>query len=141
MTPIRIQRKRTKGFRLQSQSPDGAPVVSVCRPGKWGNPFRCVDDQIFTHAWHRRKISDPWIFVCGGNASDAARLFELTCEGDADTIDREYGVTQYVMFDIKYQMERLQLLPFHELRGKHIACFCAVGQPCHGDYILKKANQ
>lgn len=38
--PIRIQRRRTAGFRLQEQSPDGRPVVSVCRPGRWGNEFR-----------------------------------------------------------------------------------------------------
>lgn len=33
-TPLRIQRKRTKGWRM----PDGA--VSVTRPGRFGNPFR-----------------------------------------------------------------------------------------------------
>lgn len=32
--PKRIQRKRTKGWRM----PEGA--VSVTRPGKWGNPFQ-----------------------------------------------------------------------------------------------------
>lgn len=32
--PIRVQRKRTKGFRLPPNT------VSVTRPGKWGNPFR-----------------------------------------------------------------------------------------------------
>mgnify|MGYP001613092881 CR=1 FL=1 len=32
--PQRIQRKRTKGWRM----PDGA--VNVCRPGPWGNPWR-----------------------------------------------------------------------------------------------------
>jgi hypothetical protein len=31
--PQRIQRKRTKGWRM----PEGA--VSVCRPGRWGNIF------------------------------------------------------------------------------------------------------
>ena len=31
--PLRIQRKRTKGFKL----PPGA--VCVTRPGRWGNPF------------------------------------------------------------------------------------------------------
>lgn len=39
MAPQRIQRKRTAGFRLQAQSPDGRLVKSVSRPGKWGNPF------------------------------------------------------------------------------------------------------
>jgi|SRR6185437_1060278 len=33
MAPKRIQRKRTKGWKL----PEGA--VCVTRPGKWGNPF------------------------------------------------------------------------------------------------------
>ncbi len=32
--PLRIQRKRTKGYRL----PKGA--ICVSRPSKWGNPFR-----------------------------------------------------------------------------------------------------
>ena len=35
--PLRIQRKRTKGYRL----PAGA--VCVHRPTKWGNPFRVMD--------------------------------------------------------------------------------------------------
>lgn len=34
MTPRRIQRKRSKGWRL----PPGAVIVT--RPGKYGNPFR-----------------------------------------------------------------------------------------------------
>lgn len=32
--PIRIQRKRTKGWRMPPNT------VSVTRPGKWGNPWR-----------------------------------------------------------------------------------------------------
>lgn len=31
--PVRVQRKRTKGFRMP------AGVIYVGRPGKWGNPF------------------------------------------------------------------------------------------------------
>lgn len=37
--PVRIQRKRTKGFNLQAATPNGLPVVYVGRPTKWGNPF------------------------------------------------------------------------------------------------------
>ena len=33
MEPQRIQRKRTKGWRMPENT------VSVCRPGRWGNPF------------------------------------------------------------------------------------------------------
>ena len=31
--PVRIQRKRSRGWRMPPNT------VSVCRPGKWGNPF------------------------------------------------------------------------------------------------------
>lgn len=37
--PIRIQRKRTKGFNLQKASTNGLPVVYVGRPTRWGNPY------------------------------------------------------------------------------------------------------
>lgn len=43
--PVRIQRKRTKGFNLQAASPNGLPVVYVGRPTKWGNPFSWVVDE------------------------------------------------------------------------------------------------
>ena len=32
--PIRVQRKRTKGWRMPPNT------ISVCRPGKWSNPFK-----------------------------------------------------------------------------------------------------
>ena len=38
VTPKRIQRQRTKGWRM----PEGA--VYVGRPTKWGNPYRVGDD-------------------------------------------------------------------------------------------------
>lgn len=37
MSPVRIQRKRTKGWRMPENT------VSVCRPGRWGNTFRVGD--------------------------------------------------------------------------------------------------
>lgn len=27
-----------------------------------------------------------------------------------------------------------------ELRGKNLACFCPIGQPCHADVLLEIAN-
>jgi hypothetical protein len=28
----------------------------------------------------------------------------------------------------------------HELRGRNLACWCALGEPCHGDVLLAMAN-
>ena len=29
----------------------------------------------------------------------------------------------------------------HELRGKNLACFCRLDQPCHADVLLELANE
>lgn len=38
MTPIRIQRKRTRGWKMPENT------KSVCRPGFFGNPFKVSND-------------------------------------------------------------------------------------------------
>ncbi len=44
--PKRIQRRRSKGWR----KPEG--VVSVTRPGKWGNPHKSIEHASFAkHAY------------------------------------------------------------------------------------------
>jgi len=139
ITPIRIQRRRTRGFNLQAQSPDGRPVVSVCRPGKWGNPFRCGGDQIFIHAGHRRKILDPWVLFSFGTVADSVRLFELVLNNNIEAIDAEFE--PHGMHDAIYHIERLAGLDKSVLKDKHLACFCPIGQPCHADTLLKLANQ
>lgn len=30
--------------------------------------------------------------------------------------------------------------PLDELRGKNLACWCPLGQPCHADVLLEMAN-
>ena len=44
MSPQRIQRKRTKGWKMPPNT------VSVCRPGKYGNPFYIINEE-----------GSPWI--------------------------------------------------------------------------------
>lgn len=38
MKPKRIQRKRTKGWKMP------ANTISVTRPGKWGNPYKIGEE-------------------------------------------------------------------------------------------------
>ena len=42
MTPVRIQRRRVKGWRMPENT------VSVTRPGKWGNPHVVGSDGVLT---------------------------------------------------------------------------------------------
>lgn len=108
--PIRIQRKRIKGFNLQAQSPDGRPVVSVCRPGKWGNPF---------------KVN------CNTSPAQAVRLFSVALQ--TVQLDEELTADEFVRF--AWMQSNAE-----QLRGKHLACFCALDAPCHADVLLELAN-
>ena len=104
--PIRIQRKRSAGFNMQAQSPDGRPVVSVCRPGKWGNPF-----------------------VIGVDAPGPRTAVEAFRTWVAGIHTRCGWQAPPTLFDIQA-----------DLRGKHLACFCAPDAPCHADVLLELAN-
>ena len=64
MTPKGIQRKRTKGWRM----PPGA--VNVCRPSKWGNPFKAG-------GWMKNPAAGPGVVMTYVRDSEhAVRLFK-----------------------------------------------------------------
>lgn len=120
--PIRIQRRRTKGFNLQAQSPDGREVVSVCRPGKWGNYFRPVkeDGKYFIKDLEENYWGDTqYGYILEAATQRCVELYESRLEGLLLT----------------------KKLNLSELRGKHLACFCKIGEPCHADTLLKLSNQ
>lgn len=88
--PQRIQRKRTKGWRM----PAGA--VYVGRPTCFGNNFSIA----------------------------------------------EYG-RKLAVFNFRQRMRNMQLINpsfFDLLRGKDLACWCPLDQPCHADVLLEIAN-
>lgn len=70
--PCRLQRKRTKGFRLQelSREINGLPAVVVSRGTKWGNPFKYTDKEhqfLYYKLWLERRAhilleEREWIF-------------------------------------------------------------------------------
>ena len=102
--PKRIQRKRTKGWRM----PKGA--VYVGRPTKWGNPYNIGDPAPIT--------GDP---MDRADVVEAYR-FEASC---AD------------IFNGAAYTKEVQRV----LRGKDLACWCPLDQPCHADVLLDIANR
>lgn len=116
MTPQRIQRKRTKGWRM----PEGA--VYVGRPTKWGNPVRIVPvhragpfdlerDGVGFVGQHTGLHSARW---------SAARRFR-------DLVN--LGLLAPSIADIR-----------STLRGHDLCCWCPLDQPCHADVLLELAN-
>ena len=112
--PRRIQRKRTKGFRL----PDG--VVCVTRPGPWGNPFTI---QSCLEAGYAETEAD-------------ARALCVECFEDwllkGDLSEWWFGASRD-----NWQWMRDNL---STLDGKTLACFCPLDRPCHADVLAKYAE-
>jgi hypothetical protein len=88
MKPKRIQRKRTKGWKMPPNT------VYVGRPTKWGNPYRVT---------HNTPLARVLIHF---------RQSALSMQNEIQA----------------------------ELRGKDLACWCPLDQPCHADVLLEIAN-
>lgn len=108
--PKRIQRQRTKGWRM----PEGA--VYVGRPTAWGNPFPVG---VYGHE----------------GAVDRFRRW-LTGEMSG----REESESTHLTFNLTGARHRLRRTGLHELRGKDLVCWCPLDQPCHADVLLAIAN-
>lgn len=110
--PRRIQRQRIAGWKMP------ANTVYVGRPTKWGNPFTVEPETCCP--------------TCG----------QLTSTGTTPA----QAVEAY-----RYFMAHPQNLKGHampsldsvrtELRGKDLACWCPLDQPCHADVLLELANE
>ena len=111
--PVRIQLKRTKGWRLQeaSRAINGLDAVKVDRTTRWGNHIVVGEEQGVGYA--------PW------TAAEAVAAYREDTEYAMET-DRPDGA------------EPLDLSP---LRGKNLACWCKPGEPCHADVLLELANE
>lgn len=114
--PMRVQRKRTKGFRLPPNT------VSVCRPGKFGNPFK--PDECRAAGY---KGTDLEIKKCCVLA-----FREWLCDKD--------GSLNW-QGDKADQAKAAILDGLESLRGKNLACFCKLDEPCHADVLLELANK
>ena len=40
----------------------------------------------------------------------------------------------------KLYVQHLELIDFASLRGRNLACWCPLDQPCHADVLLELAN-
>ena len=115
--PIRIQRKRAKGWKMPENT------VYVGRPTKWGNPFKgehAKDSFEDLVRQVRDDYNDHVAYCCGyDKAPMSADNYYATYRGTgAPRLDR-----------------------IHELRGKNLACWCRLDQPCHADVLLEMANK
>jgi len=116
--PQRIQRKRTKGWKMPENT------VYVGRGSKWGNPFKIGE---FTQVMHKSSAYPYEMYMDSfkvvGN-SHAVQLFKTASDKRADWYHKDY------------------IFPcLEDLKGKNLACWCRLDQPCHADVLLEIANR
>ena len=132
--PVRLQRRRTKGFDLQALSLEvnGRPAVSVSRPSILGNPFS-VD--VFGRDWavelHSRWLEGE-LEGLGDNGLNALAWFNGDgCKGKF----REFESVAFTEWHLV-----VREIATDKLRGKNVACWCRQDQACHGDTLLQWAR-
>lgn len=88
-------------------------TVVVARPTPWGNPY---------------------VVGRNGTAADCVRLYRhLLCGYVA--------LSPRVDFDACVAAIRHARGHIEELRGRNLACWCAIGAPCHADVLLEIAGE
>lgn len=87
-------------------------TIVVSRPSKWGNPFVVGQDGNSESCvrWHAYLLNGYFVL---GATPDVEEMRTI----------RKYAVRN-----------------IHRLRGKNLACWCALGKPCHADTLLEWAN-
>ena len=101
-------------------------TVAVTRPTFFGNPF-------FIDGWHS---------IGNGKAGGYSRMSCWKEEHAGPSYefcgDNEKAVELYERYMKLYPLSEKNKA---QLRGKNLACWCPIGQPCHADVLLKIVNQ
>ncbi len=131
LTPVRVQRRRVKGWRMPENT------VFVGRGTVFGNalstctlphncalrPCACCDDATDGRNW-----------CC---VSAYREYLTSGVEGRPSTT----GLFRYALDAMAGYPTRTKLVArLPALRGKNLACWCALDQPCHADVLLELAN-
>jgi hypothetical protein len=115
--PQRIQRKRVKGWRMPGDA------VYVGRPTVYGNPFRVGVPFCGPTI---RTVQSP------AEAVDSFRAWVALDTLDPLCWDRDLIVAHV---HLAAALER------SDLRGRDLACWCPLDQPCHADVLIELANR
>jgi len=109
---MRLQRTRKKGWKKPENS------VYVGRRSKWGNPYKVIHNEVFFfHPYYKEWVAVATYYDNKMAMENMLRRYE------------EKILTKEFIKEIK-----------KELKGKHLLCWCKLGDPCHADILLKVAN-
>lgn len=144
--PKRIQRRRTKGWRM----PTGA--VYVGRPTIWGNPFRLGTRSALARV--PALDGSPWEYE-GRISADGMQHDYFHGDGTrtihhirymtaAECVDVYRAALTQPTQSLRLHVGNGQFLSVRDvvehLAGKDLVCWCPTWEPCHADVLLAVAN-
>lgn len=140
MAPIRLQRKRQKGWRKPENS------VIVDRTSRWGNPFRVV-----------KRLDGTFDVITLAGIIYTMLLWNYKRDDEVTVFQTELEATEYAILLYKrkmfpYTYWKKDVMSFiterenrseieKQIAGKNVICFCHPDSPCHADVLLEEANR
>ena len=119
---------RTKGWRMP------ANTKYVGRRTKWGNPYRVMWFVEGPAEWN--VPNGGWKVVSQDGTLMSYNALKLPAIYTSIRLYRRY------IEKIETDRKRAMLPSFLEpLKGKNLACWCPLDQPCHADILLDMANK
>ena len=117
-SPVRVQIKRTKGFKMPENT------VYVGRGTVHRNPFV-----------RGKKMTYP-LYTCLNNLDKTLYGSNQIIKDDLEAL-RLYETTFWEFY--LPELGGNELLT--QLKGKNLACSCPINAPCHADYLLNIVNE
>jgi hypothetical protein len=111
--PRRVKLSRRTGYRMPTNS------VKCARPAKYGNPFVVAPRY---PGWSRLGAA---LYISVGTAAEAKENHRKWLVGHLGVIGWVPPSVEQIKADV---------------RGKNLACFCDLDEPCHCDTLLEIAN-
>lgn len=118
--PVRVQLQRTKGWKMPENT------VSVCRPTKWGNPFKIGD-----------VVTNQQMGIPFQKYKD--KKIEAFANQNIEIKENWQAVMAYEFYVSNRVLISKELIR-KDLKGKNLACFCPLDKECHADVLLRIAN-
>jgi len=142
MKPIRIQRKRTKGWKM----PPNTKYVG--RGSVWGNPYYVKYQKCPTCGNKMWFLFDTGSELNGVPCKKVEYDKVISSYGtESDALDAcinlyRWHIIKRNEINIKNTHKPYYVYPFiSDLKGINLACWCKLSDPCHADVLLELANK
>ena len=135
--PQRIQRRRTKGWRM----PAGARYVG--RPTMFGNLWKVVPTPPPRQCGDDWTLAGPGMFFCYTDELYDAHEFAVTLYREWLTYDLEATALRLARGELAIDLAKRRgriLGQLGILADRDLACWCPLDLPCHADVLLELAN-